>query len=114
MADYEKTAYLSLEKLKERHQKELEDLHAQVHNFKNKYSPKVLDLWRRVDVLTSQWNYKEAEKYRELLMDLEAQEKDNMIKEMWKDMVKKEKKLKQLHQSQMQALLMRIQRDRNE
>lgn len=42
MKDYEATAYLSLDKLKERHKKELEDI-AQVP-FKLKFSRKVLDL----------------------------------------------------------------------
>lgn len=58
MKDYEATAYLSLDKLKERHKKELEDI--QVIPQKQKFSKKVLDLKKRVDVLTVQRKYEEA------------------------------------------------------
>ena len=50
MKDYEATAYLSLDKLKERHKKELEDIVGS--GMKIKFSRKVLDLRRRVDALT--------------------------------------------------------------
>ena len=76
MTDYEATAYLSLERLKEWHQKELEELHSSVSKVKIKYSKKVYDMRKWVEVLTHQWNYDEADRYRKVLDDMEAQEKD--------------------------------------
>ena len=114
MKDYEATAYLSLEKLKERHAKEMEDLQNSMTQSTVKYSTKVLDLRRKVEVLTNQREYEKADQYKQLLIRFEDDERAIAIKELRKNAVKKEKKLKQLHQSQMAALLMRIQRDRNE
>ena len=94
MTDYEATAYLSLEKLKTRHQKELEDLHSTVEKSQIKYSKKVHDLRKRVSVLTHQWNYDEADEYKKVLDEVEAKEKDQKLREMWKNLLKKERKLK--------------------
>lgn len=117
MSDYEATAYLSLEKLKERHSKEMSELHQEfkdgIEN-KIKFSKKVFDLRRRVEVLINMRNYEEADKYKAFLAKLEAEERELRIKELKKNIAKKEKKLKALHQQQMAALLKRIQRDRNE
>lgn len=74
MSDYEATAYLSLEKLKERHSKEMAEFQI---NFKEsieskiKFSKKVYDLRRRVEVLINMRNYEEADKYKIFLAKLE-------------------------------------------
>lgn len=117
MADYESTAYLSLEKLKERHSKEMTEFQREYRDSiesKIKYSKKVYDLKRRVDVLINMRQYEEADKYKAFLSKLELEEKEQRIKELKKNAAKKEKKMKALHQQQMAALLKRIQRDRNE
>jgi hypothetical protein len=117
MADYEATAYLSLEKLKERHSKEMGDFQREYKDSiesKVKYSKKVYDLRRRVEVLINMRQYEEADKYKSFLVKLEQEEKGLRIKELKKNSAKKEKKMKALHQQQMAALLKRIQRDRNE
>ncbi|CAI2359473.1 unnamed protein product [Moneuplotes crassus] len=117
MADYESTAYLSLEKLKERHSKEMAELQKDLADKLNKnlkFSKKVYDLRRRVEALINMRNYEEADKYKMFLIKLENEERVKKSKELRKDTLKKEKKLKNLHQQQMAALLKRIQRDRNE
>jgi len=65
MKDYEATAYLSLDKLWERHKKELEEMLSQPIKFKN--SKNVLDLKWRVDALTTQRKYEEANKIKAYL-----------------------------------------------
>ena len=117
MSDYEATAYLSLEKLKERHSKELSEFQSEFRNnleSKIKFSRKVFDLRRRVEVLINMRSYEEADKYKIFLEKLETEERKKCIKDLKKNSMSKEKKLKALQQQQMAALLKRIQRDRNE
>jgi hypothetical protein len=117
MSDYEATAYLSLEKLKERHAKEMSEFQREFkENLESmiKYSKKVFDLRRRVEVLINMRKYEEADKYKIFLAKMEAEEKEQKVKELKKNAIKREKKLKTTHQQQMAALLKRIQRDRNE
>lgn len=117
MSDYEATAYLSLEKLKERHSKEISDFQNEFKEnieSKIKYSKKVYDLKRRVEALINMRNYEEADKYKMFLIKLEAEERGVKVKELKKHATTKEKQMKALHQQQMAALLKRIQRDRNE
>ena len=63
MADYEATAYLSLDKLKERHHDEKLALQKSLAERKPKFSKKVLDLRRRIEVLTNQRKYDEANRF---------------------------------------------------
>lgn len=117
MADYEATAYLSLEKLKERHSKEMSEFQREYRDnveSKIKFSKKVYDLRRRVEVLINMRQYEEADKYKAFLNKLEQEEMDDKVKLLKKNAAKKEGKMKALHQQQMAALLKRIQRDRNE
>mmetsp|Transcript_23832 Transcript_23832/g.27424 ORF Transcript_23832/g.27424 Transcript_23832/m.27424 type:complete len:100 (-) Transcript_23832:140-439(-) len=85
MSDYEATAYLSLEKLKERHSKELAELQREYRESiesKIKFSKKVYDLKRRIDALINMRQYEEADKYKTFLAKLEAEERDQRIKEL--------------------------------
>ncbi len=55
MADYEATAYLSLEKLKEKHIKEIEELRDKIRKdckIKLKFSKDLIELRKRVKLLT--------------------------------------------------------------
>ena len=72
----------------------MEDLKSGMSDSKPKYSKKVLDLRRRVDVLTNQRKYEEADNYKAHLAKMEAWEKDRWLKEMRNDLAKKERKLK--------------------
>lgn len=85
MSDYEATAYLSLEKLKERHSKEMSDFQREYKEnieSKIKYSKKVFDLRRRVEVLINMRKYEEADKYKMFLAKLEAEEREERLKEL--------------------------------
>jgi hypothetical protein len=68
MADYEATAYLSLEKLKEKHLKELEALREKIRNqyrVKLKLSKNLIEKRKKVKLLVSMKQYDEAEAIQE-------------------------------------------------
>jgi hypothetical protein len=64
MSDYEATAYLSLEKLKEKHQLEIQQLHEKLRieaSCKVQHTAKLMEMKDRVKKLTSCKRYEEAE-----------------------------------------------------
>jgi TPP-dependent 2-oxoacid decarboxylase len=64
MSDYEATAYLSLEKLKEKHNLEIQQLHEKIkseHSAKMQLSRSLMELKDKVKKLTFQKRYEEAE-----------------------------------------------------
>lgn len=65
MQDYEATVFLSLEKLKEKHLKEMEDMREKTWNefkIKCKLSKDLLEKWKKVRLLMGMKKYDEAEK----------------------------------------------------
>lgn len=65
MADYEATAYLSLEKLKEKHLKEIESLWDKTRRdckIKLKLPKEIIDQRKRVKLLVNMKQYDEAER----------------------------------------------------
>lgn len=117
MADYEATAYLSLEKLKERHVQEYEEFLTRVKKelkTKMKYSKDLIEFRYKEEKLTKLKKYEEAEGIKEKADLLEEFERQKMEIEMAEIIEKKEKKLKDKQQKALAALLKRIQRDRNE
>eukprot|EP00351_Strombidinopsis_sp_SopsisLIS2011_P006698 CAMPEP_0116882836 /NCGR_PEP_ID=MMETSP0463-20121206/15219_1 /TAXON_ID=181622 /ORGANISM="Strombidinopsis sp, Strain SopsisLIS2011" /LENGTH=70 /DNA_ID=CAMNT_0004536721 /DNA_START=913 /DNA_END=1125 /DNA_ORIENTATION=- len=64
MSDYEATAYLSLEKLKEKHQLEVQQLHEKIRTEQRQkivYSRKLMEIRDKVRKLTFVKRYEEAE-----------------------------------------------------
>ena len=64
MSDYEATAYLSLEKLKEKHLLEIQQLQERIkreHRGKVKLSKELMDMKRQVHILISTKQIEEAE-----------------------------------------------------
>jgi hypothetical protein len=64
MSDYEATAYLSLEKLKEKHQLEIQQLHERIraeHSAKILLSRQLMELKDKVKKMTFSKRYEEAE-----------------------------------------------------
>ncbi len=64
MSDYEATAYLSLEKLKEKHTLEIQQLHDKIKNeyqTKTQLSRSLMELKDKVRKLTFMKRYEEAE-----------------------------------------------------
>jgi hypothetical protein len=64
MSDYEATAYLSLEKLKEKHQLEIQQLHERIrqeHSAKVLLSRTLMELKDKVKKLTFSKRYEDAE-----------------------------------------------------
>ena len=64
MSDYEATAYLSLEKLKEKHQLEIQQLHERLRaeaSQKTTHSRKLMEMKDKVRKLTFSKRYEEAE-----------------------------------------------------
>lgn len=54
----------------------------------------MLDLRWRIDVLTNQWKYEEANKYKLFLETLEEEERGKQLNEFEKVQAMREKKLK--------------------
>ena len=64
MSDYEATAYLSLEKLKEKHILEIQQVHEQIrrdYKVKQKLSKELMEMQKQVKTLISIKRYEEAE-----------------------------------------------------
>ena len=117
MSDYEATAYLSLEKLKEKHLMELQTLHERLrveYKIKLKYSKELMEMKKRVRVFMSMKRYEDAEELQQKADTLQAIERAKLDEEIEHILHKHEKKLREKQQLALSALLKRIQRDRNE
>ena len=117
MSEYEATAYKSLEKLKEKHIAEYQELMEKATieaQKKVKYSKELLALRQKQQVLAKQKSYEEAEKIKSKADELEKMEDDKNEAIVKKIIDSKEKKLRQQQQMALAALLKRIERDRNE
>lgn len=117
MSDYEATAYLSLEKLKEKHLMEIEQLREKIRKeskIKLKLSKELIEMRKKVRLLVSMKEYDEAEDVELKANALEAIEKEKMDEELEDIILKQEEKLRRKQQLALSALLKRIQRDRNE
>ena len=117
MSDYEATAYLSLEKLKEKHILEFQQFSEKIQKDlrkKMKFSKDLIELRDKESKLVKMKRYEEAEKVKMKADLLEQFERNKMESEMQAVIEKKEAKLKNKQQLALAALLKRIQRDRNE
>lgn len=117
MSDYEATAYLSLEKLKEKHllefQQFTENSEKELRK-KMKFSKDLIELRDKEAKLVKMKRYEEAEKIKMKADLLEQFERNKMEGEIQAVIEKKEAKLRHKQQLALAALLKRIQRDRNE
>lgn len=80
MQDYEATVFLSLEKLKEKHLKELDEMREKTWNefkIKQKLSKDLLEKWKKVRLLMGMKKYDEAEVLQKHCDEQEKYEKDN-------------------------------------
>lgn len=117
MSDYEATAYLSLEKLKEKHLLEFQQFSERIQKDlkkKMKFSRDLIELRDKEAKLVKMKRYEEAEKIKMKADLLEQFERNKLESEMQGVIEKKEAKLKHKQQLALAALLKRIQRDRNE
>lgn len=117
MSDYEATAYLSLEKLKEKHMMEFQAYQVKIRDElrrKMKFSRDLLELRDREAKLVRMKRYDEAERIKMKADLLEEFESSKLDAEMQSIIEKKEAKLRHTQQLALAALLKRIQRDRNE
>jgi len=117
MADYEATALESLDKLKEKHIREVEDLHERLKRelaFHFKSSKQLLELRQKEAALVKMKKYGEAEKIKAQADALEEWEKSNKEKEVSEVIDKKTIGLRKQQQRGLTVLLKRIQKDRNQ
>jgi len=116
MADYESTAYMSLERLKEQHGKEFaafqEKLRSQIP--KSKASRELLELRRKQEALAKMGKYEEAFKIKEDADQLEEWELARQASQVGESARRQEQRLRQQQSKALAALLKRIQRDRGE
>jgi len=116
MADYESTAYMSLERLKEQHAKEFGIFQDQLRNQPKpcKHSRELLELRRKQEALAKLGQYEEAYKVKDSADHLEEWESARSSSLVGDSARRQEARLRQQQQKALAALLKRIQRDRGE
>lgn len=116
MADYESTAYMSLERLKEQHVKEFADFQEKLRSqpSKVKASRELLELRRKQEALAKLGKYEEAYKVKESADQLEEWELARSASILNDSVRRQEQRLRQQQSKALAALLKRIQRDRGE
>lgn len=117
MAQYEETAFKSLERLKEKQILELQEFQAKAlkeAKLKVKNSRELLELRKKQQVLAKQKLYDEAEIIKRKADKLEEWENAKNEATIREIIQKKEAKFMQQQQLAVAAMLKRIQRDRNE
>ena len=85
MSDYEATAYLSLEKLKEKHLLEIQQLTDRIrkeYKIKLKFSKELMEMRKQVCVFINLRMYEEAQALKEQADLKEAGEKEEMEREI--------------------------------
>merc|ERR1719316_1389764 len=116
MADYESTAYMSLERLKEQHAGEFSFFQDKIRNTPKpcKFSRELLELRRKQEALAKLGKYEEAFKIKESADHLEEWELARSASLVGDSARRQEMRLRQQQQKALAALLKRIQRDRGE
>lgn len=116
MADYESTAYMSLERLKEQHAEELSYFQDKMRNQppRVKCSRELLELRRKQEALAKLGKYEEAWKVKDEGDQLEQWEQARASSLVSDSARRQEHRLRSQQQKALQALLKRIQRDRGE
>lgn len=117
MAEYEATAYRSLEKLKEKHMLEFQSFREKVlreARMRVKHSKELLELRKKEQTLAKQGMYDQAEVVKNKADQLEEWERARNEAQVEQMAEKKEAQLRRQQQLALAALLKRIQRDRSE
>jgi hypothetical protein len=111
MSDYEATAYLSLEKLKEKHLLEIQQLHDKIRkeqSMKITFSKELMEMRKKVQKLMHSKRYEEAEELNIQCNIKEQSERDNNEDTIDQLIEKEEAKLRRKQQMALAALLKRI------
>lgn len=116
MADYESTAYMSLDRLKEQHAGELAMFQDRLRTQPKvaKHSRELLELRRKQAALAALGQYEEAYKVKDSADHLEEWEMARGASLVGDSASRQEARLRQQQQKALAALLKRIQRDRGE
>ncbi|EAS05998.2 EF hand protein (macronuclear) [Tetrahymena thermophila SB210] len=115
MAEYEATAYLSLEKLKEKHLKEIEEYTNEIRQdlfSKIKYSKQLIEMRHKEKILVKLKQYNDAEKIKQKADSIEDYERKQKEAEIEEKIEMKVSILRKNQSQVLQALLKRIQADR--
>ena len=97
MSDYEATAYLSLEKLKEKHLLEIQQVHERIRKefkIKLKLTKELMDSKKQVHVLISLKQYEGAEQLKNDCDERERVEKEEMEQQIEDIISKTEERLR--------------------
>uniref|UniRef100_A0A7S3UJA6 EF-hand domain-containing protein n=1 Tax=Oxyrrhis marina TaxID=2969 RepID=A0A7S3UJA6_OXYMA len=116
MADYESTAYMSVERLREQHAQDFAEFQEQLRKQPPgcKQSKELLELRRKQQALAKLGRYKEANEVKKQGDDLEKWEQAKNSSEVHDRTRRQEERLRAAQQKALAALLKRIQRDRGE
>ena len=93
MSDYEATAYLSLEKLKEKHLLEIQQLHEKIRkeqSMKITFSKELMEMRKKVQKLMHSKRYEEAEELNIQCNIKEQSERDNHNEDFTDQLIEKE------------------------
>mmetsp|Transcript_23396 Transcript_23396/g.59798 ORF Transcript_23396/g.59798 Transcript_23396/m.59798 type:complete len:408 (+) Transcript_23396:77-1300(+) len=116
MADYESTAYMSLERLKEQHAQEIAGFQEKLRSqpTRHKHSRELLELRRKHEAHAKLGNYEEAWKIKVAGDHLEEWEMARSASLVGDSSRRQETRLRSQQEKALAALLKRIQRDRGE
>ena len=117
MADYEATAFESVERLKEKHIREIQELHERVSQqftVKFKWSRELMELRKQEKIFFSIRDYQRAEDCRLKADKQESFERQQSSEQLSEAIARQERVLRQKQQLALATLLKRIQRDREE
>lgn len=116
MADYEATAYMSLERLKEQHSGEFAQLQDKIRNQPNRVrcSRELLEMRRKQEALAKLGKYEDAWQVKEAADQLEEWEMARTASSANDSTRRHEHRIRSQQQKALSALLKRIQRDRGE
>jgi len=116
MADYESTAYMSLERLKEQHAAEFSQLSEQIQKQPRvcKFSPELLEQRRKQRALAKLGKYEDANQIKSVANGMEKTEIAKYASQTVDSVQRLEQKLRTQQTKALNALLKRIQRDRGE
>ncbi len=98
MSDYENTAYMSLEKLKEKHLAEIQQMHEKIrreYKVKLKFTKDLMEKKKQVQTLIGLWRYDDAEVMKAQTDAQEQFEKEEMEKEIDIIIEKQEERLRE-------------------
>ena len=117
MQEFEDTALEMMDRLKNKQQKDIDDLQSANHTTffkKYRWSKRIVDLQKQEKIAFKQGDYEQAELIKRYRDQQEQEELDGLQSKLQVNVYKDEDKLKRRHEREVNALVKRITKDKNE